>query len=165
VSARVVLKPSTSLAVEWFKPCICGNQDHSRVKYSFSYTRVIILVTTLRTTSGHGPKPCIDLDFTHAIKMSGTTRKITRVCAVVTRRYCIWSGWTVYAPGPIVLLQIMLIPISSIAFVYAFTGRDSHTVREHLQTDFGTLTVIVMLSSDFPPSFLLSGNYTIKVTY
>jgi len=88
MSARVVLKPSASLAVEWFKPHICGNQDHSRVKYSFSYTCVIILVTTLRTMSGRGPKPCMDLDFTHAIKTSGTTRKITRVCAVVTGRYC-----------------------------------------------------------------------------
>jgi len=66
------------------KPCICGNQDHSHMKYSFSYTRVIILVTTLRTTSGRGPKPYMDLDFTHALKMSDTTRKITRVCAVVT---------------------------------------------------------------------------------
>jgi len=88
VSARVVLKPSASLAVEWFQLRICGNQDHSRMKYSFSYTRVIILVTTLRTTSGRGPKPCMDLDFTHTIKSSGTTQKITRVCAVVTGRYC-----------------------------------------------------------------------------
>jgi len=48
----------------------------------------IILVTMLRTTSGCGPKPCMDLDFTHAIKMSGTTQKITRVCAVVTGQYC-----------------------------------------------------------------------------
>jgi len=92
MSARVVLKPSASLAVEWFKPHNCGNQDHSRVKYSFCYTRVIILVTTLRTASGRGPKPFMDLDFTHAIKTSGTTLKITRVCAVVTGRYCMYSG-------------------------------------------------------------------------
>jgi len=82
--ARVVLKPSASLAVEWFKSRICANQDHSRVKHSFSYTRVIILVTMLRTTSGRGPKSCMDLDFTHAIKTSGSTRKITCMCAVVT---------------------------------------------------------------------------------
>jgi len=92
MSASIVLKPSVSLAVEWFKPRICGNQYHSCVKYSFSYTRVIILVTTLRTMSGRGPKPCMDLDFTHAIKTSGTTRKITRkitrVCAVITGLYC-----------------------------------------------------------------------------
>jgi len=49
---------------------------------------MIILVTTLRTTGGRGSKPCMDLDFTHAIKTSGTTRKISRVCAVVTGRYC-----------------------------------------------------------------------------
>jgi len=47
---------------------------------------VIILLTTLRTTSGHGPKPCIDLDVTRAIKTSGTTRKITHMCTVVTGR-------------------------------------------------------------------------------
>jgi len=46
-----------------------------------------VLVTTLRTTSGRGPKPCLDLDFNQAIKTSGNTRKITRVCAVVTGRY------------------------------------------------------------------------------
>jgi len=51
---------------------------------------MIVLVTTLKTTSGHGPKPCMDLDFTHAIKTSGTTRKITRMCAVVPGRYCKW---------------------------------------------------------------------------
>jgi len=88
VSARVVLKPSALLAVEWFKPRNCGNQDHSHVKCSFSYTHVIILATMLRTMSGHGPKPCMDLDFTHAIKTSGTMLKITRVCAVVTGLYC-----------------------------------------------------------------------------
>jgi len=56
-------------------------------QHSFSYSRVIILVTTLRTTSGRGPKPCMDLDFTHAIKTSGTMQKITHVCAVVTGQY------------------------------------------------------------------------------
>jgi len=38
--------------------------------------------------SGRGPKPCMDLDFTHIIKTSGITLKITCVCAVVTGRYC-----------------------------------------------------------------------------
>jgi len=33
------------------------------------------------------PKPCMDLDFTHAIKMSGTMLKITLMCAVVTGQY------------------------------------------------------------------------------
>jgi len=52
---------------------------------------MIIHVTTLRTTSDRGPKPCMDFDFTHAIKTSGTTWKITRVCAVVTGWYHKWE--------------------------------------------------------------------------
>jgi len=36
-------------------------------------------VTTPRTMSGRGPKPCMDLDCTHAKEMSGTTRKISHM--------------------------------------------------------------------------------------
>jgi len=43
----------------------------------------------LRATSGREPKPCMVLDFTQAIRMSGTTRKIKRVCEIVAGRYCI----------------------------------------------------------------------------
>jgi len=46
---------------------------------------------TCNHTENHELKPCMDLDFTHAIKTSGTMRKITRMCAVVTGRYCIVS--------------------------------------------------------------------------
>jgi len=66
----------------------CGHQDYSCVnQHSFSYSPVIVLATTLRTTSGRGPKPCMDLDFTHTIKTSGTMRKITHVCVVAIGRY------------------------------------------------------------------------------
>jgi len=44
-----------------------------------------------------GPKPYMDLDFTHTIKTSGATQKITRMCAVVTGRYRI-STQTPYIP-------------------------------------------------------------------
>jgi len=59
--------------------------------WTFNYSCVIVLVTTLRTTSGHGPKPSMDLDFTHAIKTRGTTKNIAPMCAVVTGWYHMWS--------------------------------------------------------------------------
>jgi len=53
-------------------------------QHSFKYSSMIVLVTTLKTMSGSGPKPCTDWDLTHAIKMRGTTQKFTGMCAVVT---------------------------------------------------------------------------------